>query len=80
MRSSLDDFEARKAQEIYQSLQQRRRQQRDEWESRERRRAEMRATAKVATMPCPWCRQTSQHSLRLPTEHSPFGALCSVGR
>ena len=50
MCSSLNDFEARKAEEIYQSLQQRRQQQRDEWERRERRRAETRATAKVQTL------------------------------
>ena len=45
--SSLDDFEARKAEDIYQSLRQRRRQQREEWAGRERRRAETRASAKV---------------------------------
>jgi hypothetical protein len=45
--SSLDDFEARKAEDIYQSLRQRRRQQREQWERRERRRAETRASAKV---------------------------------
>ena len=47
MCSSLGDFEARKADEIYQSLRQRRQHQRSEWERRERRRAETRATAKV---------------------------------
>ena len=50
-RSSLDDFEARKADEIYQSLRQRRRQQREEWQRRERRRAELRGTAKVGPKP-----------------------------
>ena len=50
-RSSLDDFEARKADEIYQSLRQRRRQQREQWQRRERRRAELRGTAKVGPQP-----------------------------
>ena len=48
--SSLDDFEARKAEDIYQSLRQRRRQQREEWARRERRRAETRASAKVPNL------------------------------
>ena len=51
MCSSLDDFEARKADEIHQSLRQRRQQQRSEAERRERRRAETRAAAKVFPLP-----------------------------
>ena len=50
-RSSLYDFEARKADEIYQSLRQRRQQQREKWQRKERRRAELRSTAKVGLQP-----------------------------
>ncbi len=60
MCSSLDNFEARKAEEIHQSLQQRRQQQRDEWERKERRRAETRAIAKVPVLayisPCTYAK------------------------
>lgn len=47
MPRSLNDFQERKAEEIYQRLRQQRKELEEEWQRKEKRRSEIRTTAKV---------------------------------